>query len=206
MPPLPLPTESPPSMMFLIKLAVRRLRRVAKAMPGWVARWRAAKLGCTVHPTTVIELEEAGRLVLGRHVTIGEFNVIVARDESPAASVRNCQVRIGDRTYIGAQNNIRAAGGDILIGRDCLISQQVTIVASNHGIQRGLPMNGQPWDTEKIGVSIGDDVWVGANAVILPGIKVGAGAVIAAGSVVTKDVAEYTIVGGVPARLLGQRT
>lgn len=52
---------------------------------------------------------------------------------------------------------------------------------------------------------IGSDVWIGANAIILEGLKIGDGAVIGAGAVVTKDVAPYSIVAGVPARLIGQR-
>lgn len=54
-------------------------------------------------------------------------------------------------------------------------------------------------------VTISDDVWIGANCVIVAGVKVGEGAVIAAGSVVTKDVAPFTYVGGVPAKLIKQR-
>jgi acetyltransferase-like isoleucine patch superfamily enzyme len=56
-----------------------------------------------------------------------------------------------------------------------------------------------------VGVTIGDDVWIGCNAVILPGVRIGRGAVVAAGSVVTRDVPEYAIVGGIPARILKQR-
>ena len=58
----------------------------------------------------------------------------------------------------------------------------------------------QEWDSEKAGIIVGDDVWIGANATILPGVKIGKGAVIGAGSVVTKDVKEYAIVAGVPAK------
>lgn len=54
-------------------------------------------------------------------------------------------------------------------------------------------------------VVVGDDVWIGANVVILPGVEIKRGAVIAAGAVVTKDVGELEIVGGVPARVIGRR-
>lgn len=57
----------------------------------------------------------------------------------------------------------------------------------------------------KLPVTIGDDVWIGANVIILPGIQVGKGAILAAGAVVTKDVPDYTVVGGNPARVLKMR-
>jgi acetyltransferase-like isoleucine patch superfamily enzyme len=56
-----------------------------------------------------------------------------------------------------------------------------------------------------VGVTIEDDVWIGVNATILPGVRVGRGAVVAAGSVVTQDVPEFAIVGGVPAKVLKYR-
>jgi len=61
-------------------------------------------------------------------------------------------------------------------------------------------------DTSKASITIGDDVWVGAGAVILPGVTIGRGAVVGAGSVVTKDVAPYAICAGNPARVLRVRT
>ena len=63
----------------------------------------------------------------------------------------------------------------------------------------------QPARTDRMGVAIGDDVWIGTNATILPGVTIGRGAIVAAGSVVTSSVAEYDIVAGVPARFLKKR-
>ena len=114
-------------------------------------------------------------------------------------------ISIGDGTYIGEYNNIRAAGGIIRIGSDCLISQHVTIVTSNHGIAKNELITRQPWTTENNFVTIEDDVWVGANSVIRPGVTIHKGAVIAAGSIVTKDVPEYAIVAGNPAKVLKYR-
>ncbi len=101
-------------------------------------------------------------------------------------------------------NNLRAAAG-IRIGKKCLISQGVSIISSNHSIKRGMFITDQPSQTERAGVAIGDDVWIGANATILPGVAIGRGAIVAAGSVVTSSVAEYDIVAGVPARFLKKR-
>ncbi len=63
----------------------------------------------------------------------------------------------------------------------------------------------QGWDENKTDVSIGNDVWIGAKSVILPGVTIGDGAVIAAGSIVNKDVAPYSIVAGVPAKFIKTR-
>jgi acetyltransferase-like isoleucine patch superfamily enzyme len=111
---------------------------------------------------------------------------------------------IGDRTYIGDQVNLRAAGGAIKIGRDVLIANQVTIVASNHGTKLGKPMIDQEW--RRGDVVIEDDVWIGAGVVVLPGTIIRRGAVIGAGAVVHREVPVNTIYGGIPARQIGIRS
>jgi acetyltransferase-like isoleucine patch superfamily enzyme len=95
------------------------------------------------------------------------------------------------------------ASSRIVVGSDCMIAPFVYIVDSNHGIRRGETMNRQPVEVEPI--EIGSDVWIGAHSVILKGVTIGAGAVIAASSVVSKDVASNTIVAGVPAKVIGER-
>ncbi len=156
--------------------------------------------------TAVIRQGKGTDLSLGRHATIGDFTVItLGNDEHNPDGVRS-GLFIGDDTYIGEQNNLRAGGGVIRIGKKCLLSQAISIIASNHSVTaRDVAIRDQPWDTTHVGVTIDDDVWIGCNAVILPGVRVGRGAVVAAGSVVTRDVPEYAIVGGVPARVLKQR-
>lgn len=113
------------------------------------------------------------------------------------------QLHVGARTYIGEFNNIRCAGTPIRIGRDCLISQLVTIVGSNHGTAPGTPIVDQPWSGS--GVTIGDDVWIGAGAVVLPGSVIGDGCVVAANSTVRGEIEAGSIVAGSPARVVGRR-
>ena len=133
---------------------------------------------------------------------IGPNNVFFIHDEEN--SVLKSKLIVGENTYIGEQNNIRAAGASILIGDNCLISQQVSIVSTNHGIDKDTLMNSQKW-VSKGDIIIGNDVWIGCSSQILAGVKIGEGAIIAAGSLVNKDVESYSIVGGVPAKLISYR-
>ncbi|MEO6258905.1 MAG: acyltransferase, partial [Thermoanaerobaculia bacterium] len=98
-----------------------------------------------------------------------------------------------------------AQGTTIRIGEGCLIAQFCTIVAANHDLSRRSRMIDAPCSTEKTGVTIGDDVWIGAGAIILPGVAIASGAVIAAGSVVTHAVGPFEIWAGNPARQISSR-
>lgn len=111
-------------------------------------------------------------------------------------------IKVGKNTTIGYYTFIFASE-KIEIGDDCMIAPFVYIVDSNHGTSKELPMNLQENDVKPI--KIGNDVWIGANAIILKGVNIGDGAIISAGSVVTKNVDEYDIVGGIPAKIIGNR-
>ena len=105
-------------------------------------------------------------------------------------------VVIGDNTRIGIHNTII---GPVTIGSHVNLAQGITVTALNHNFKdTTLRIDEQGISTQP--VIIGDDVWIGANAVILPGVTIGNHAVVAAGAVVTKDVPDNTIVGGVPAK------
>jgi acetyltransferase-like isoleucine patch superfamily enzyme len=112
---------------------------------------------------------------------------------------------VGDSTYIGEQNNIRASGGRIIIGSNCLVSQQVSMIVANHEYNAGTIIKNQDWSESNNFIAIEDDVWIGAGVTILPGVTVGKGAIVAAGSVVTKDVESYSIVAGIPAKKIKTR-
>ena len=112
------------------------------------------------------------------------------------------RVQIGARTSIGFHTFLYASAR-INIGDDCQIAPFVYIVDSDHSTRKDTLMNLQPNVAKPI--RIGNDVWIGAHAVILSGVTIGEGAVVAAGAVVHQDVAPYTIVGGIPARVLGER-
>lgn len=105
-------------------------------------------------------------------------------------------IRMGRRVFLNSGCKFQDQGG-ITIGDDVLIGHNVVIATLNHDLdpdRRG--------DLLPAPVRIGDKVWIGANATILPGVTIGEGAVIAAGAVVSKDVAPRTVVGGVPAHVI----
>ena len=105
-------------------------------------------------------------------------------------------ITVGKRVFINSGCCFQDQGG-IDIGDDVLIGQQVVIATLNHDLhpeKRG-SMTPKP-------VKIGNKVWIGAHATVLPGVTIGDGAVVAAGAVVTKDVPSNTVVGGVPAKMI----
>jgi acetyltransferase-like isoleucine patch superfamily enzyme len=109
----------------------------------------------------------------------------------------NAGISIGDGCLIGEYNVIRGQGG-VTIGNRVYTSPMVQIVAVNHVFDDPT----RPFVEQGItaaGITIEDDVWIGAGAVVTDGTRIGRGAVVAAGSVVTHDVKPHTVVGGVPA-------
>lgn len=112
-------------------------------------------------------------------------------------------IRIGNDTGIGAYCYIGAAGG-IEIGNNVQFGQRINLHAENHLFDDpDKPIREQ--GTTRRGIRIEDDCWIGSCSVILDGVTIGKGAVIAAGSVVTKDIAPFAVVAGVPAKVLRQR-
>jgi acetyltransferase-like isoleucine patch superfamily enzyme len=124
----------------------------------------------------------------------------------------NAQISIGDRTFIGATNIVCAEkieiGSDVLIAWGCTLvdhdshsvnwdSRKNDVCAWRRGEKDWTEVNIKP-------IKIFDKVWIGFNSIILKGLTIGEGAVVAAGSVVTKDVPPYTIVAGNPAKIIRQ--
>jgi len=107
---------------------------------------------------------------------------------------KNAVLRIGKGTYLN-RNTLVVANSSVDIGRNCKISWDVVIMDTDQHVL------GNPDDASGP-VVIEDDVWIGCRAIVLKGVRVGKGAVIGAGSVVTKDVPAYTVVGGVPAKVI----
>lgn len=126
---------------------------------------------------------------------------------APNVSFRNAErISLGAGTHIGEHSIVWAGDttGRIVMGEKCLLAPHVTITASNYGTVLGEYI----MDQEKVeqDITIGSDVWFGANSVVLAGVTIGDGAVVAAGAVVRSDVPPGSIVGGVPAKVLSWRT
>ena len=111
--------------------------------------------------------------------------------------------RLGRGSYVGDYCVI-GVNGSVNIGENVMIAQSVSVRDSDHRMVRvDIPMAHQGIDVEP--VVIEDDVWIGHGAVILKGVRIGKGSVVAGGAVVREDVAPLSIVGGVPARVIGSR-
>ncbi len=128
----------------------------------------------------------------GRHINV----------EKGAYFGLGSEIEIGDHSGIGVDCCL---WGPVKIGKYVMMGPEVMIITRNHHFERtDVPMQQQGYWPAKP-VIIGDDVWIGCRVTIMPGVTIGKGAIIAAGAVVTKDVAEYAIVGGVPAKLIRYR-
>jgi acetyltransferase-like isoleucine patch superfamily enzyme len=111
---------------------------------------------------------------------------------------------IRDRVFIGCgcEFNVRRR---VEISSDCLIASGCKFIDHDHGAtRRDIPMREQP-DGAEAEIVLEEDVWLGANVLVLKGVRIGRGAIVAAGAVVTHSVPAFEIWGGVPARKLGQR-
>ena len=159
-------------------------------------RARQARLeetaGASFHPTAYVAAEAA---IFTSHLVLGEESWIAGH-----ALVRG-DVEFGAHSTV---NPYAMISGKVRCGDGVRIASHVSIVGFNHGFDDpSVPIYKQRH--ESLGITIEDDVWIGANAVVLDGVTVGKGAVIAAGAVVSKDVPPLAIVGGVPARVVRYR-
>ena len=109
---------------------------------------------------------------------------------------------IDDNSGIGIHCEIN---GPVTIGKNVMMGPEVVIYTRGHKHDRcDIPMMEQGSD-EVRPVVIGDDIWIGRRAIIMPGVKIGTGCIIGAGAVVTKDIPDYSVAGGVPAKVIKSR-
>ncbi len=146
-----------------------------------------------LHPST-----RGTRMVIGARTQVMEFVVLKC-----VGGVGD--LVIGEDCYLNP-HCVLYSGNGIHIGNDVLLAPGTVIAPANHALsRRDVPIRLQGFMPSRGGVVIEDDVWIGANSVLIDGAHVGCGAVIAAGSVVTGAVPAFEIWGGVPARKLKDR-
>jgi acetyltransferase-like isoleucine patch superfamily enzyme len=148
---------------------------------------------------TIDALSKEG-VILGDNVTIAKFTTIQCTGVIRALGKG---LKIGNNSAVGAYSFLGAQGG-ITIGNDVIMGPRVSFHAENHIYEdTAVPIRLQG-ETRR-GIVVEDDCWIGAGSIILDGVHIGMGSVVAAGSVVTKDVPAFSIVAGVPAHVIKQR-
>ena len=159
-------------------------------------------------------------LKLGRNIFLGE-GVMIYQDidggtvelgdgvhlhrETIIQTGKGGSVQIGSKTHIQPRCQLSAYKSPILIGRRIEIAPYCSFYPYNHGMAPGEPIRKQALES-KGGIIIEDDAWLGVGVIVLDGVRIGKGAVVGAGSVVTKDLPENTISFGVPARVIRMRS
>lgn len=147
-----------------------------------------------INKTTLISLKFMG-VKIGKNLTAFPVTTI----ESPQ------NIEIGDNVWMSKNLAFYATAG-IKIGNDAVIAKDVSFISTNHAFKNiSKKINEQGYDKPDKPITIGDDVWIGEKAIILKAVTIGRGAIIGAGAVVTKDVPDYTIVAGNPARVIAIR-
>lgn len=139
-----------------------------------------------------------GNLIIGAECTIEDQ--VHFRISSPFSDEN--YIQLGDRVFIGECCQL-VCMTKIIIGHDTMIAPNTTIVDVGHEIKAGITINKQPITSQEI--IIGNDVWIGAGAIILKGVTIGDGSVIGAGSLVNKSVPSYQMWAGSPARFIRNR-
>jgi len=170
------------------KAALRRIRRMLPPPPHWVLTNVVSRVPLSRHRMALyarsgvaFEDHRTGVIMLGSEITSPE------------------QLRIGCNTAIGRRCVIDARGG-ITIGRDVNISSYARLQTAKHLI------DAPDFAHQYSPIAIGDRVWIAEGAVVLGGVTIGEGAVVAANAVVTKDVEPFCVVGGVPAQSIRERS
>ena len=148
-----------------------------------------------------VKIDPRAFLARGGPIVIGEDSLIRA---GAMLLPSGGSITIGRRTGLNQYVVMNGEGG-IQIGDDVMIAAFVAIYAANHRIDRTDICMREQGMYSKGGVIIEDDVWIGTHCVVLDGVRIGRGSVIAAGAVVTKNVLPYSIIQGVPGRLVGSR-
>ncbi len=188
------------SALHILRAIAREIRRSLRWR--WAHLKAIAKAEGRIAAGAKVRIHEASVLEIGFLAEI-ESGVILAAKPGPRG---RGAIRIGARTYIGEYCNLRTEGDELVLGEGCLFAQFVSVIASGHEFRDRNVSVTEQGVSQTGGIVIGDGVWLGANSVILPGVRIGDGAIVAAGAIVTKDVEPFAIVAGSPARVIRTRS
>ncbi|HVO73732.1 MAG TPA: acyltransferase [Ignavibacteriaceae bacterium] len=165
-----------------------------------------------------ITLRCPGQIFIGDNFTSDSYVVLDAKGKESLIelgdsifigrnSIFSCassSIKVGNNVSIGPGCYIRASRGPVKLGSDITIGAHTVIISGNPDYKRlDIPMMNQ--DGQAKGINIGNDVWMGVGVKIIDGVKVGNGCVIGAGAVVTKDIPDFSIAAGVPAKVISSR-
>lgn len=139
-------------------------------------------------------------IMLGDNVTIAKYSILSC---TGVIAEKGIGISIGNNSAIGAQSFLGGQGG-IRIGNDVIMGPHVKIFSENHNYTHASQIIRKQGHT-RLGVTIGNNCWVGAGVTILDGTSIGDGCIIAAGSLVSKSIPENSVAMGVPARVVRQR-
>lgn len=174
------------------------------AQREWAEPWQAALqaelseletiafgAGCFVSPEAHLFAEPRRAITFGDRCSVG------------AEVFVHGKVTLGNDVSLNPRVHLEGGTAGIVIGNGCRIATSARMFAFNHGMDPTRAIRDQK--TTSHGIVLHEDVWVGANAGVTDGVTISSHAVVAMGAVVTKDVPEYAIVAGVPARVIGDR-
>jgi len=153
-----------------------------------------------VHLGPGVRVINPDRLTLGRKVNVSrDVKLECAVREGHAAAGR---IELGDNVFVGERTTI-VCHERIFIGRQTMIGHNCSIMDFSHGTAPGQPMREQVGELAE--VTIGEECWLGAGVIVLPGVTIGSGTIVAAGGVVSRSLPENVLAAGVPARVLRPR-
>lgn len=176
------------------------IRGLIRALRTWPSKGRARLAGLRwnvsfggaveIGTGVAFKATDGGRISIARGVALQRYCALLTKYGG---------LEIGENTFVGTGSQI-VVREKVVIGSDCLIAEYVTIRDQNHKIVAGQKTRDMGFDCAPI--TIGNNVWIGAKATILPGVTIGDNSVVAAHAVVTRDVAPNVVVAGIPAKVL----
>lgn len=196
---------------------------------GWYLGGQKEQRGSSIAVPPVGFISESATLIFPSNVHLGPGSMIMSGVNLICASMppylEPCgSIEVGDHSVIRENAILQTYGGHIRIGRECtvnpfcliqgnggvdigdnvLIASHVCMYSANHVFSDSRKNIREQGETRR-GIKIGNDVWIGGGAIILDGVSIGDGAVVAAGTVVNRDVLRLEVVGGVPGRPISSR-